>query len=209
MDYTVWIIGAGVFLCFLGYDFGNKCVLWNVMSLGICLILGSPILNRLITGLNNSNEMGNVGAALLIIAAGAIVVGIMNTAFKTSSPVSTSLEQYAVFGWCKWDDFAQIWLLGAVALIGASLFLGYELLYAWNRGEADAAYKSTPVTVSASPPQSAQKKVVRQSKANGAAAVAVAKHSKRSKPRVAGAPFSVAKATMNKKAGAKTKTSTP
>lgn len=148
MDYTFWIIGAGLFMCILGYDYSTKKVLWNVMSLGLGMIVCSPIINRLATGLDSNGEMSNVGMGILIFTAGALVVFIMTEAFKHSSPFSTSPDQFWMFGFFKWDEFAQIWLVGAVVLLGAGLFLGFELINAWNRGEADAVYKTSPPVVS-------------------------------------------------------------
>lgn len=179
MDYSYWIMGAGALACLLGYDYSKNRVLWNVAGPGLGLILCSPALNRLITGLNASNETANVGMAILVLIFGIFLVSTMSEAFKNSSPESTSWGQFAFFGFFKWDDFAEIWLYGAVAVIGATLFIGYDLLNAWNRGETEAAYRATQrvVAVPSSSVQSSAVKAARHSKAASAVASAT-KHAK-------------------------------
>jgi len=112
-----------------------------ILSMGlICAIVGAVgFMGKMA---NSHDDIKPIILAGLALIAGALIVWWMTNEFANSSPFSQSWGEYFLYGWFKWDNYAEIWLFGAALFIGAAFYLYSHSAQAVERIDRKARYSA-------------------------------------------------------------------
>jgi hypothetical protein len=148
LDYVFWIVAIGVVATLLSYDFKKEQVRWKVFVCGMSLVLGAPFLGQLVQTLDATDQLFNVVIGLLVLFLGFVVADFSKFAIQNSAPESRNLLQFLAFGFCKWDDYSELFILGALIGFCAFGYVGLEIVQACIQLPPQAAC-SAPIVVPA------------------------------------------------------------
>lgn len=135
MQITIVMMVIGAIFVFLSYNFSKRTFSVPVLLLG----LGFITLSRTVANSVESIMLAHAGPTISLciggILIGALIVFVMFEAFQNSQPHSTSCGQFMMFGWYKWDDFAEIMIWGALILLcsASTLYSEAERAFAYGR----------------------------------------------------------------------------
>ncbi|MBY0551941.1 MAG: hypothetical protein K2W95_31955 [Candidatus Obscuribacterales bacterium] len=145
------VLGLGVCLTLAGYDYGQKKFRFITLVPGLALILGAPLIDRMIQCLILGGQFNDVVLAALIFLVSVIVTIFMSDALRETDPESTNWIQFALFGFHKWDELICFWIAGALIAGTSALYLTTTLFNAWNfppPGVDSPTFKSAPIATS-------------------------------------------------------------
>ncbi|HEY9786307.1 MAG TPA: hypothetical protein V6D17_12950 [Candidatus Obscuribacterales bacterium] len=147
MQITITIFVVGMLIACLAYSREKKQFRIPTLMVGTAVMLLAHPASLVIDGIMKTHSGHTISLAVLGIIAGIIVIAAMTALFTNTSPYSESLGECWFFGFFKWDEFAVLWLAGAVILIGSVYMLLTQTGRAWEYGRAyDALRKAERIS---------------------------------------------------------------